>query len=134
MQKILEDYFRLGGINKGDKVLIHSNLKPLVRQLLKNNFKFKADDILDFLINYIGSEGVLIFPTFNFDFCSKKKYSILNSVSQVGLLSELARKKNPFLRTWHPVYSFVIYGNFDYKNIKKNFSAYGKDSIFNWIK
>ena len=74
MQKILEDYFRLGGINKGDKVLIHSNLKPLVRQLLKNNFKFKADDILDFLINYIGSEGVLIFPTFNFDFCSKKKY------------------------------------------------------------
>ena len=52
----------------------------------------------------------------------------------MGTLSELARVKAGKNRTWHPVYSFVLFGNIPKSElIKKNYSAYGTDSIFSWL-
>ena len=76
----------------------------------------------------------MIIPTFNFDFCKGLDFSIKNTVSQMGTLSESLRLKAEKNRTWHPVYSFVTFGKIPKELIKKqNYSAYGRESIFNWI-
>lgn len=123
-----------GNVNRGDIVLIHSNISELYRNLIRENFKFDLDDILDIFIEHIGPKGTLVFPTFNFSFCNGKFFSSKDTVSEMGSLSELARIRAKKNRTWHPVYSFALLGNIPEKEIqKKNYSAYGEDSIFNWI-
>jgi aminoglycoside 3-N-acetyltransferase len=132
--QFLKSYFSSVDLHKNDKLLLHSNMKNLYRSLKKLKYEFKTDDILSFLIDFLGNNGTLILPTFNFDFCNKGNYSCLKSKSQVGALSEAARIKAKRNKTWHPVYSFVLFGNIPKDEVlKSNYSALGADSIFNWL-
>ena len=134
IKSIIFNFLSDGGLNKGDIVLIHSNISKLYKKLLKANFKFKIEDILEIIIEYIGPSGTLIIPTFNFDFCDGKTYDFLNTKSQMGVLSEAARIKAKLNKSWHPVYSFVFFGKIPYAELnKKNYSAFGKNSIFEWL-
>tara|TARA_B110000977_G_scaffold169100_1_gene218780 strand:+ start:22883 stop:23659 length:777 start_codon:yes stop_codon:yes gene_type:complete len=129
----VSEFLKSGDIEKGDIVLLHSNITKLYKNLKKKH-KFHLQDILDIFIEYVGHKGTLIFPTFNFDFCEGRMFSAKDTPSQMGTFSELARKKADLNRTWHPVYSFVFFGNIPLEEIKRqNYSAYGKKSIFNWI-
>ena len=69
IKSIIFDFLSDGGLNSGDIVLLHSNISKLYKNLLKANFKFKIEDILEIIIEYIGPSGTLIIPTFNFSFC-----------------------------------------------------------------
>ena len=130
----MNDYLIKGGLQKGDKVLLHSSLKYLFKSLLSKNIIFNIDDITDSILEFLGPKGTLVLPTFNFDFCKGKSFSFLDTQSQMGILSEVLRNKNKLNRTWHPVYSFSIHGNIPIDELKKNnYSAYGKDSIFHWL-
>lgn len=123
-----------GGIRRNDNILLHSNMAPLLFKLKKKKFIFKVEDILFNLINYLGPSGSLILPTFFFKFSEKKFFSRLKTKSEMGKLSEIALNEFPYKRTWHPVYSFIVIGNVPESEIlKKNYSALGKDSIFNWL-
>ena len=57
------------GINNGDCVLLHSNVKRLIRELIRAGIKSPIDFILDSLLNAVGDNGTLMIPLFNFDFC-----------------------------------------------------------------
>ena len=130
----LNNYFSSAGLEKNDKILLHSNLKNLYKSLKKLEYNFIIDDILNFLIDFLGNKGTLILPSFNFDFCKNGVYSCLHTKSQMGILSETARIKAQKNKTWHPVYSFSLFGNIPKIELeKKNYSALGKDSIFNWL-
>ena len=107
----MKDYLIKGGLQKGDKVLLHSNLKYLFKSLLNKNIIFNLDDIADSILEFLGPKGTLVLPTFNFDFCNGKPFSFLDTQSQMGIFSEIFRNKNKLNRTWHPVYSFSIHGN-----------------------
>ena len=130
----MKDYLIKGGLQKGDKVLLHSNLKYLIKSLLNKKIIFNIDNIIDSILEFLGPKGTLVVPTFNFDFCHEKPFSFLDTKSQMGILSEALRIKNKLNRSWHPVYSFSIHGNIPVSELKKNnYSAYGKDSIFHWL-
>jgi aminoglycoside 3-N-acetyltransferase len=130
----IKDYLIKGGLQKGDKVLLHSNLKYLIKSLLNKKIIFDIDNIVDSILEFLGPKGTLVVPTFNFDFCEGKLFSFLDTKSKMGILSETLRNKNKLNRTWHPVYSFSIHGNIPVNELKKNnYSAYGNDSIFHWL-
>ena len=122
------------GLKKNDRVLLHSNIKPLYKYLNKLNYKFKIEDIVDCIIEYFNNKGTIIIPAFNFDFCKGVSFDSKNTVSQMGVLSEVFRKKAQNNRSWHPVYSFSIHGNIpkDYLDFK-NYDAFGKKSMFHWL-
>ncbi len=123
-----------GGLEKNDKVLLHSNIKPLYKYLKKQNYKFKIEDIVDCIIEYFSTNGTIIIPAFNFDFCKGVTFDFKNSISQVGVLSEEFRKKARNNRTWHPVYSFSIHGNLPKHYLDfKNYDAFGEKSMFHWL-
>ena len=123
-----------GGIKRGDKLLIHSNLKNILLDLKKKKFSFTVEDIIFNLLDFLGQEGTLIFPSFSFKFVDSKFFSLKKTKSEMGIMSETARKLAKQNRTWNPIYSFSILGNVPNAEIKKkNYSALGNKSIFNWI-
>lgn len=77
----MKDYLIKGGIQKGDKILLHSNLKYLIKSLFNSKIIFNIDDIVDSFLEFLGPNGILIVPTFNFSFCEGKSFSFRYKIS-----------------------------------------------------
>ena len=94
-------------INKGDKLLVNSNILNL---LIKNRNKISPNQIIDVLIKKISTEGTLFFPTYNWGFCKGLVFDYLNTKSSTGALSNISLKRDDFVRSKNPIYSFSIFG------------------------
>ena len=70
---------------------MHSNLKYLVKSLLNRQIIFNIDNIIDSILEFLGSKGALVVPTFNFNFCDDKLFSFLDTKPQMGILSEVLK-------------------------------------------
>ena len=80
--KIVEDLNKLG-INKGDKVLIHSSYKSL------GGVEGGPDTLFDALQEAVGEDGILMFPTFTYAVCNARNpvFDVKSTRSQSGALS-----------------------------------------------
>ena len=106
MQNPLFGYWAGCGINAGDTVLIHSSMKRSSRYLLTQGAAADSRLIIDSLLDQVGDNGTVIFPLFNFDFPNTGVFSILNTPSQMGVVTEYARLSYEGYRNGHPIYSF----------------------------
>lgn len=119
-------------IKNDDTVLIASNIMPLAISLKKNGFIVNADDFINVFQDFLQDNGTLLFPSFNYDFSNNIEYNYLTSAPQkMGSLSNTAFKRDDFIRTRHPVFSFSVWG----KNAEKfhqlsNKEAFSLDSPF----
>lgn len=131
MDNLLSNYWEGSGLEKGDTVLLHSSMKRLLDYLTTNQVIDPPKKIIDSLISHLGSEGTLILPLFNFDFPKSKFFSMRNTPSQMGTITEYARRYMSGVRTGHPIYPFFITGSNEnmFKDID-NSSGYGADSPF----
>jgi len=106
---------------------------PLMKLLKPKNMNYfeVTDEILKHFLRRIGKNGNLVVPVFNYDCIPDKKFHILKSSGQSGLLGNILLKKYSSLRTHHPLFSFLCFGNkFEkYKKIK-NTNGTGKNSIW----
>jgi len=119
------------GIDKGDTVLIHSSLSKFLRSYREQGIEITPIDTLESFIEAAGTNGTLIFPTYNFDFTKGKTFDIRNSRSETGVLTETARLHSDFVRTGHPLFSFAVTGYYKDKFTDlNNYSAFGDDSPF----
>ena len=134
LKELIFKILKNSGLRKNDIVLFHSNIKPLYKYLLKQRLNFKLKDICSCMIEYFDNKGTLIIPAFNFDFCRGKPYYAKETQSKMGVLSEEFRKISILNRTWHPVYSFSLHGNFPKEILlKKKYKAFGDDPVFNFL-
>ncbi len=114
------------GLKPSDVVLVHSSFKSF------GCIEGGPQTVIDALTEIVGKNGTLIFPAFNFDFSSKgSTFDVKKTPSQMGILTEFARKSPNSKRTLDPIYSFVVLGNLKdelgnlvYKN------SYGANSMF----
>lgn len=96
-------------INPGDTVFIHSSMDYL-------NTKANALEILEMLIELVGPEGNLVFPSWHFTDRAETHlragdvFDVRNSVSVLGMLSEFARRYPEAERSLHPTNSIVAIG------------------------
>lgn len=128
------------GMLEGDTIVLHSDVRKLL--LFYNHLSrpkrekkvrvLSVEDVFDSFLKAVGVKGTLIIPLFNFDFSSHGKlFDIRSTPSQMGVLTEHARKRDDYLRTKNPVYSFAIFGqNKKYFESIDLQSALGKDSVF----
>jgi len=121
-------------IKKGDKILVSSNLLKILISSRKLKKIFSPDIILNELIKKIGFEGTLLIPTYNWDFCKGKNFCYNKTLSLSGSLGNFALKRNDFLRTQNPIYSFAVTGK-DKKKLSnfKHKSCFGLDSPFGYL-
>ena len=129
--KQLSENWLKSGVNRGDTLLLHSNITRTVINAKRKGIQITPDDILDSFLNCLGNSGTLILPLFNFEFTKTKFFDIRHTPSQMGSLTEAARKRAEVVRTGHPIYSYAILGKEKSKyNGLVNVSGYGKNSPF----
>ena len=121
------------GIEKGDVILIHSNISRTLRRFKKQGVTLNASDVLESFRAIVGEEGTLLFPLFNYDM--GQPFDIRNTASKMGILTETARRYLGAVRTGNPMYSFAVIGHRanEFRGLC-NYSGYGADSPFTRLK
>ncbi len=109
-------------INKSDTILIQAN----VAWTLKKH----RCTVSDILKSFLEAAGTVVFPTFNIGFAEGIPFDIRTTQSDMGVLSESARKHKDAVRSGHPMYSFVAIGKEADRFNVNNFSGYDKNSPF----
>lgn len=131
VQELLANEWREAGVQDGDALLVHSNIKRTLRRYMKLRMKITPQDILESFLEAVGMSGTLLLPLFNFDFANGVPFDIRSTPSQMGVLTESGRLHHLAVRTGHPIYSFAAIGhNADKFRGINNFSGYGSDSPF----
>lgn len=121
--RILKDEL---GIKKGDVVLIHSSIDRL-------NTDLSPKEILSLLLETVGEEGTLLFPTYpdktSYEFLiSGEIWDIKRTPSFSGMLSEIARRTKGSSRSLHPTKSVCAIGkNSDFFINEHHVSPYPYD-------
>ncbi|MCR5421062.1 MAG: DUF4910 domain-containing protein [Lachnospiraceae bacterium] len=121
-------------INKGDRIFVTSDVKQLLYSCMQNGDDTDLNILIEGIINIIGEEGTLVFPTFNWSFCKGVAYDAGKTPCKTGSLGKLALKRSDFSRTQHPIYSFAVWGKD--KEILCSFnnkSSFGKASPFEFM-
>ena len=94
------------------------------------------DDTVDALIEAVGNEeGTVVMPTFNWDYCEGGIFDPENTPYQVGVLTEVFRKRPGVLRSLIPPWcTFASFGKFakEIADIKGS-SSFGADSVLQYL-
>lgn len=91
---------------KGDEtILVHSSMKAI------GAVEGGADTVIDALTEYF-AEGLLLLPTHTWGSVNEENplYDVNESVSNVGILPEIFRKRAGVIRSAHPTHSMAGYG------------------------
>ena len=137
----MEEYIKLEyivekmNIRKGDRILVSSDVSDLLYTCMKHKDTMDLNVFIDSLINVVGEEGTVIFPTYNWGFCHGEDFDYYKTKSRTGVLSQTALNRKDFRRTKHPIYSFAVWGkDQEYLCNLDNVSSFGIDSPFHYFK
>jgi|TARA_B110000483_G_C18165578_1_gene531140 aminoglycoside 3-N-acetyltransferase len=107
-------------------IIVHSNLMPF--RLNKN----KANKFVDHFVKRLEKKFTIIMPAFKFNF-EKKIWNYNSTKSEMGIMTEIFRKKYSLSRTIHPFHSISFYGkNSHLIRNKISKSSFGKNSFWSW--
>ena len=122
------------GLEKGDAVLLSSDIMQLTFTAMRNGERFDRDAFLQAILDTIGEEGTLLIPTFNWDFCHGVPFDYYKTPCKTGTLGTVALRNPAFRRTQHPLYSFAVAGK-DQQLLceMENVSSFGNDSPFGYL-
>lgn len=119
-------------IKLGDNLFISSDLKRLFRNAIKNKEKADPNILLDMIKQAVGPEGTILIPTYNWDFCKGLPFDYNTTPCKTGTLGIYALKREDFVRTKHPIYSFAVTGKLqkDFYSLN-NVDSFSEASPFN---
>jgi aminoglycoside N3'-acetyltransferase len=92
-------------------------------------------EVLDIVLDVLGSAGTLIVPTFSFDFCDKGMFDTHRTGTYCGRISQQAIVHPLARRTWRsPVHSVAAFGALadDIVALAPD-SGFGPGSVFDWM-
>ena len=76
----------------------------------------------------------LLIQTFDWRFCKGEKWDIKNSRSKTSFMGNTALKRDDFIRTKHPIYSFAVTGKYKNKLANlENIGSFDKNSPFHFM-
>lgn len=119
-------------IQRGDHLLVASDVFKFALSLKKEKIRFNPSDFIDTLQETLGESGTLLFPAYNYDFCQGVAFDYNTTPPQkMGTLSNIAFQREDFIRTMHPVFSFLVSLNDkEAYGALRNISGFGSDSPF----
>lgn len=88
------------GLCEGDRVLVHSSLVAL------GNVDGGADAVIDALLEAVGTEGLVVVPTF----ACASPFDRRTSSTPLGAIPETLRKRPEAVRSLHPTHSVAAIG------------------------
>ena len=106
----LKARLRRAGISESDTVLVHSNFKP------DSGFRGTPLDLANALVELLGSRGNLLMVSLPFrgaayDYLALgKTFNVRKTMSMMGLVTEMFRRREGTLRSLHPTHPVLAYG------------------------
>ena len=92
-------------VTPGEHLMVHTSYKAL------GGIDGGPDTVIDVLLDLLGAEGTLLLPTFTLDDWAQRHYFDYHETEgKTGIIGELARKRDDFIRTTHPMYNFAVSG------------------------
>lgn len=121
-------------IRKGEVLLLTSDILRLAMKARKEEKEFIADPFINSFYDELGAEGTLLIPSYNFDLEHGDAFDIRKTSPMTGSLAIEAMRDQSFLRTAHPLHSFLVKGR-DAELLAgmENISSFGMDSPFAWM-
>lgn len=129
-------------ICKGNATYVSSDMSKLMYTAMRE-FGVKTKDqsneffyqFVDSLKSMVGPGGTLLIPMFTWSFCRGIPYDTRNTPGEVGALGNwILRNRTDFVRTRHPLYSFMVWGKDADKLVAmENRTAWGQDSPFAYL-
>lgn len=117
------------GIREGNTIYVSSDITVFGKSV-----GLIAEELLQGLVEVleksVGNSGTVVMPTYTYSFCKKERYSIQDSPSMVGVLTEFFRKQKDVVRTKHPIFSTAIWGRGKNELSDVGTDSFDKDSIF----
>ena len=92
------------GIEKEDKIMIHSSLKRV------GKIDGEADTLLNAFCSYLGDKGLLVLPCHTWGTLNEGQVFDTDTPSNLGVLPNLFRKRKGVFRSLHPTHSVCAYG------------------------
>ncbi|ARR01715.1 aminoglycoside N3'-acetyltransferase [Campylobacter vicugnae] len=125
------------GIGKGDILYIASDITSFGIEVVnaKQDINECFNELISGLQNLVGDSGTLMFPIYSWDFNKGKSFDIRYTVGGTGALSNWILKNRPdFIRTAHPIYSFMVWGkDANMLASMNNIDCFGQFSPFGYM-
>lgn len=118
-------------LNPGDLVFIHSSLLHL--GIMEGvSIQDTAANVYRVISEYLGPDGTLVVPTFNFDFAKGLEFDRQNTPSKnMGIFSEYVRRLPESIRSYHPMFSVAAVGRLASKIcLRDTLSAFDEEGPF----
>ena len=125
--KDIEKLLRGLGLQKNDRVMVHSSLFSL--GIIENGI----DGFHQALLNVIGDEGTIIVPAFTHSYRQGKIFDLLQTPSEksLGMYSEYIRKKSSSVRSADPLFSMAASGPDAHElMIRTSINCFGTGSVY----
>jgi len=106
----LENKLGIMGITEGDTILMHNSFNFF------NGFKEEVKEVLECLLNIIGPSGNLLMMSMSYTgsayeyFKKEKLFDVKRSISRMGILTEIFRRRKGVLRSLNPVHPILASG------------------------
>ncbi len=122
-------------IQKGDVLVVASDITRLFYSEFEHSGVLPdINKLIDSFIEKVGVEGTLLFPIYSWAFCKGAPFDIRKSMGETGALGNAALKRGDFKRTKHPLYSFMVWGNYsDYLCNLDNVNSWGEGTVFDFL-
>ena len=128
-KQFLMDEFRSLGMTEGDTIFVHSAYSSLGRAL--GGVEGGPQTVNEAILEVVGPGGMLIQPTFNYDFLKGVPWDIRTTPSQMGVLTEMLRTDPRAKRMFHPIYSMAAIGaHADELSAHRTNDCFGETTIF----
>lgn len=98
----LADDLRSLGVRAGSRVVLHSSLRSL------GSPPPPPDDVLDALCEVVGSDGIVVVPTFTY---VSTRFDPASTPGRTGVVGETLRRRPNAVRSLHPFYSLAAVGD-----------------------
>lgn len=121
-------------LRAGDTVLLTSDILKLAMKAKKQEKEFDTVQFIQSFVNTIGPVGNILIPAYNFDLEEGDAFDMQKTMPMTGSLGIAALNDKAFVRTWHPLHSFLVKGK-DASGLAsmRNVSSFGIDSPFAWM-
>lgn len=106
----LKARLRKMGVAETDTLMVHANFKP------DSGFKGNPDDIVNALVELVGTNGNLLMVSIPYRgraydyFMKNKPFRVHKTISMMGLITEMFRRKEGVLRSLNPSHPVLAYG------------------------
>ncbi len=118
------------GVTSRDIIVLQSSYKGC------GEIEKGPEGLIETLIDILGDQGTLLMPTYNFEMWTQRGcFDIKETPSEVGVISEVFRKREDVGRTIHPIHSLAVWGKYKEEFESMRYcNSFGKDSIFSRLK